>query len=352
MNSNKGLIGKLTLSALFLFTIATMSEVVSAQNEQMDRFRQRREQAIKAADDREKGKTGGAAPASGAAKVPVINVDVQMVLTRNEYPNFAAAKPNPAAKILDGESLWMYVRFSGKLANYVGEPETGEDGQPRYRLYAEIGPTGDITALNRYVMIFREEDLGLTELKINLSPGLKGRNASIPLVLDRAGASNPGVWQNEIRLSNTTAEPRPITMNLASAPLTFELTKGPAGYKRIQAGYETVLVYGGTAAGAKPSSGRFESDRVKEEVATELKKRSMEVTELRFISDDWMDSFTSTPTRSRSRSVLALISYASEGKCFEGVARIRESFDDAAGQFGSASTEVKDSKPIACSVSN
>jgi hypothetical protein len=349
MRSNKGLIGKVAIVVVFAFAVVSLTNDVSAQNEQMERFKQRREQAIKAASDREKGVTNAD---KSAAKLPVINVDVQMVLTRLEYPNFVAAKPNPAAKILDGESLWMYVKFNGKLANYVGEPENGEDGNPRYRLYAEIGPKGDITALNRYVLVFREEDLTLTELKINLSPGLKGRNASMPLVLDRAGASNPGVWQNEIRLSNTTAEPRPITMNLASSPVTFELTKGATGYKKIQSAYDNVLVYGTVAAGAKPAAGKFESDRVRQEVKTELKTRSQDLINLHFVSDDWMETFASTPQRSRSRSVLALISFSNEGKCYEGVARIRESFDEPTGKFGPTFTDVKDAKTVPCTTSN
>lgn len=342
------MIGKLSFVVVFVLALASLSGNVLGQNDQMERFKQRRDAAIKAAAEREKGIT----PEQPASKLPVMNVDVQMVLTRAEYPNFAAAKPNPAAKILDGESLWMYVKFNARLEKFVGPPENGEDGNPRYRLYAEIGPKGDITALNRYVLVFREEDLGLTELKINLSPGLKGRNASMPIVIDRAGASNPGVWQNEIRISNTTVEPRPITMNLASAPVTFDLVKGSAGYKRIQATYDTVLTYGASAPTAKPVAGKFESDRVRQEVKTELKGRSQDLIDLHFVSDDWMETSVSMPMRSRSRSVLAFISFSNEGKCFEGVARIRETYDESAAKFGSIMTDVKDSKPVPCAAAN
>jgi len=335
---------KSLLSSLVVIFAVAFGSNVFGQFTSLDKFKQRRDKAVAADEERQKAERG---EGTTAKKVPVMNVDVQMVLSPGEYPNFLAAKPNPALKIADGEPLWMYVRFNGKLGDYVGEPETGEDGKPRYRLFAEIGPRGDITSLNRFVIVFREEDLALNELKINLSPGLKGRNASIPILLDRAVASNPGVWQNELRLSNTMMEPRAITENLANAPITFDFSKGTASFKRIHSDYDSLVIFGGAAASA-PANGRFENEKLKTDVANEMKSRSMQLIDLRFVSDDWLESYSLMPARSRSRAVLGYITYSTEGKCFTGTARIRETFDDVAGKFGRAETDIKDYKPTTC----
>lgn len=338
-------IRKAVLSAFTLLAFST----AFGQFIQLEKFKQRRDRAVTAAEEREKAKNGdNSATKTAGPKIPVMNVDVQMVLTRNEHANYAEAKPNSVLKITDGEPLWMYVRFNGKLGDYVAEAEKGDDGKPRYSLFAEIGPQGDVTALNRFVIVFRDEDLKLTELKINLAPGLRGRNASIPLVLDRAAVANPGVWQNEIRLSNMIADPRPLTSNLANATLAFDLSRGAAAYKRQHTGYDSVLFYGTYAAKSLPAAGRFESERIRQQILATLLPKLAQPVNMYFVSDDWMESFAFVPTKDRKRSVLAAFTYSDAGKCFQGTVRVEEKFDDAKGTFGNTQVAISDGRSIAC----
>lgn len=346
---------------LKVFSISGSSAVVSlsyaffvfaaighAQNPTLERFRERRDQAVKAAEEREKTGTSEAAAARSTVKSPVMNVDAQMVLTRSEFENFAAARPNAVAKVKDGETLWMYVKFKGKLGDHVVAAEKAEDGTPRHQLFVEIGPQGDITALNRFVLLFRDEDLDLTELKFNLAPGLRGDNASIPIFLERASSTRPGVWQNEIRISNTNLEPRPLTMNLANAPLSLDLTNGAENYKRMYNGYDSAQMFGASMRSARPLRGRFESLRIRDLIKLALAAKEIRGTNLYFSSDDWMESYTVADTKKRSRYVLAVFAYTNGDGCFFGTARVEETFDGNSRSFGDTRIWVGDARPITC----
>src|SRR6185503_8779753 len=202
----------LIISILFVGSIV----VYSQDFPQKERFRKRTEQSIKASDDREHDRR---LEESGNLPVPkpaVMNVDVQIVLSKAEYKTFAEAKTAEAKKIGDGEPLWLYVKFKSKLGDYVLTTRHPEDPERlRYTLYAEVAPRGDITALNQYSIRFAKEDLAATELKINLAPGLFGRNKSMPVFLMTSGAAKSGVWNNEFRLTNSTTFPRALNENLA-----------------------------------------------------------------------------------------------------------------------------------------
>jgi hypothetical protein len=110
---------------------------------------------------------------------------------------------------LDGEPLWLYLKFKSKLGDYVLATRDPEDREKlRYTMYAEIAPRGDVTALSQYAIQFTKEDLRATELKIGLAPAAFGRNKSIPVFLMVSSSAKPGVWNNEFRLTNSTTVPR------------------------------------------------------------------------------------------------------------------------------------------------
>jgi hypothetical protein len=48
-----------------------------------------------------------------------MNVDVQMVLAKSELKNFAEAKAATVASIADGDPVWLFVKFNGKLGQWV-----------------------------------------------------------------------------------------------------------------------------------------------------------------------------------------------------------------------------------------
>ena len=68
-------------------------------------------------------------------------------------------------------------------------------------------------------LVFSPSELAANELKINLAPGIFGRNKSMPLLLKTADNARPGLWQNEFRIANTPAVPRGPGDFLAKSPL-------------------------------------------------------------------------------------------------------------------------------------
>ena len=130
-------------------------------------------------------------------KPAVMNVDVQIALSKSEHKTFAEAKAAEVKKLVDGEPLWLYVKFKTRLGDYVVTTRHPDDSEKlRYTLYAEVGPRGDITALNQYAIQFSKDDLAASEVKINLAPGMFGRNKSIPVFLWPTCALSMLPWRN------------------------------------------------------------------------------------------------------------------------------------------------------------
>ncbi len=113
---------------------------------------ERRNRAIRADEERQRRRNEEAGqPAASKPKAAVMNVDVQVVLSRADHKTFAEAKAASISRVTDGEPLWLYVKFNGKLGDYVlTQPDPEEPAKTRYVLFTEIGPQGDVTALNHF----------------------------------------------------------------------------------------------------------------------------------------------------------------------------------------------------------
>jgi len=339
----------LIISILFVGSIV----VYSQDFPQKERFRKRTEQSIKASDDREHDRR---LEESGNLPVPkpaVMNVDVQIVLSKAEYKTFAEAKTAEAKKIVDGEPLWLYVKFKSKLGDYVLTTRHPEDPERlRYTLYAEVAPRGDITALNQYSIRFAKEDLAATELKINLAPGLFGRNKSMPVFLMTSGAAKSGVWNNEFRLTNSTAFPRALNENLASTPITLDLAGGPGKYKKMDSQYDSIILRGTTDLAKMPVAGTFFSEEVKNHVETKLAGESITPIKIYFSGDDWEElaSFGISPRK--SRRVFATFTYRRGEACFYGVAEVVENYDLIGSKFSEAEIKLQKDLPVLCTEIN
>ncbi|MCA1589594.1 MAG: hypothetical protein LC734_04235, partial [Acidobacteria bacterium] len=181
---------------ILILLLAGIFPTVAQVPPQLERARQRMEAQIRAEEDRRRRERGEIDPsAPPKPKVAAMNVDVQAVLSKADHPNFALAKTRTAVRVADGDPLWLYLKFNGKLGDYVRTTAVADEpGKFRYQLFVEIGPKGDVRTLNEYVLEFAKEDLAMQELKINLAPGLMGRNRSIPVFLMASAAARPGLW--------------------------------------------------------------------------------------------------------------------------------------------------------------
>ena len=332
----------------FILIAGSVSSVM-AQFPQSQRVRERLDQSIKASEDREHDRRLEEAGALPVPKKAVMNVDVQVVLSKAEYKTFAEAKAAEAKKIVDGEPLWMYVKFKGKLGDYVLTTRNPQDAEKlRYTLWAEVGPRGDVTALNQFTIQFAKEDLPATELKINLAPGLFGRNKSIPVFLMTSGGAKTGVWNNEIRLTNTLAMPRSLTDNLASAPVTLDLSGGLGKYRKMDSEYDSIILRGTTDVAKMPVPGTFFSEELKGRIATKLAAENIKPLNIFFSGDDWQEFASFGLAMKKTRKVFATFTYREGEACHYGVAEIVENYDFMQTKYGEAEIKLQKNLPVQC----
>ena len=328
------------------------SSAVFAQLEQRKRSRERIDRMIEATKEREeRGQGEGTLPTPKAA---VMNVDVQIVLSGKDFKTFAEAKPNALNRVVDGTPLWLYVKFKGKLGDYVfTTPNPEEPGKVKYVLYAEIGPQGDVTALNQYLLQFSKEDLVANELKINLAPGLFGRNKSMQVFLASAAAVKPGVWNNEFRLANSPGLPRSANAHLAKAGIALDSVGGSTKYRKMDAEYDSIILRGTADVTKMPIPGTFFSETVKTQVLAKLQNEGITPAKFYFSGDDWtVFAVGSMMTMKQNRKVFASYTYQKGADCFYGVAEVVQTYDPFISRFGEASINLTKDFPITCTELN
>lgn len=310
----------------------------------MDQLRKADEAEQKAREDEDLSATAIPKP-----KPSVLNVDVQAVLTTREYKDFAEAKPFAAKRVNDGDPVWAYIKFNGKLGDYVLTVRDAEnDDQFKYMLFAEVGPQSDVTALSRYVIEFSKEDLSLTEVKINLAPGLPGRNAALPVFIDVAGTRGQGLWNNEFRLANTAVMPRTLKDNLASAELTMSFGSSFTKYPKVLENFGSMVLRGTTDTAALPIAGSFYSLPIKSEIIKRLESDSIRPVRFYFASSGWLEYGQSVTRPGRVREVTAVFTYRTGNGCKYGVARVIQDFDPMADRFSNSTITVTKDLPLKC----
>ena len=256
-------------------------------------------------------------------------------------------------KVTDGEPLWLYVKFKSKLGDYVLTTRHPDDREKlRYTLYAEIAPRGDITALNQYSIQFTKEDLPATEVKINLAPGLFGRNKSIPVFLMTSGSAKTGVWNNEFRLTNTIAVPRALTQNLVSVPITLDFSGGLSKYPKMDSEYDSIILRGSTDLTKLPIAGTFFSDALREQVATRLATENIQPIKIYFSGDDWQEFASFGGNIKKTKRVFATFTYRRGEGCFYGVAELVENFDFMQSKFVRGEASLKKDLAVPCTEVN
>ncbi len=336
-----------------MFILATggaLAVAANAQLPQLERIRKQRDRAIQAEQQREEDRRRKEAGLPTKNPKPaVMNVDVQAVVSKADAKNFAEAKPQAAVKVADGDPLWLYVKFNGKLGDYVLTVPTDDPEAPLYILYAEIGPAGDATTLQRYTLQFAKEDLAATELKLGLAPALQGRNRSLPVFLNAAGTSRPGVWNNELRLTNNISIPRGAADNLTKNPLTFSFAGAVAKYPRMAAEYDSVLMRGTPDESKLPmGSGFFDAD-IKAKVEAKLQTDGIAPDKVYFAGGDtWMEFAGSADQLKRHRKAFAVYTRRSGDACSFGVAKVEQVYEDFTSKFSEPAITLEKEQPLPC----
>ncbi|PYS98652.1 MAG: hypothetical protein DMF63_14775 [Acidobacteria bacterium] len=338
---------KAFLTILLIITAATT--VAYAQIEQAERYKRRMDQSIKASAEREHDSRLEAEAALPVPKAAVTNVDVQAVFSKTDQKTFAAAKAAEAKKVLDGEPLWLYLKFKTKLGDYVLTTRNPDDREKlRYLLFAEIGPRGDVTALSQFTIQFSKEDLAATEFKIGLAPALFGRNKSIPVFLMASDSAKPGVWNNELRLSNTVAQPRPPTSTLSVVPVTLDFAGGVTKYKKLASEYDSIILRGTTDVSKLPFAGTFFSEPLKTAITEKLAAENITPVKVYVSGDDWQEFGSGGITTTKARKVFATFTYRSGESCMYGVAEVLQNYDFMESKYGAPQITIQKDLPAQC----
>lgn len=339
----------------FLTLLATSLPALG-QFPQRQRSRERIDRMVKAAEDREASEKTGTRGESGLPmpKPAVLNVDVQAVISGKDLKTFAEAKLSPVSRVADGTPLWLYIKFNGKLGDYVSTvPDTNEPGKLKYLLYAEVGPQGDVTALNQFVLQFAKEELAANELKINLAPGLFGRNKSMPVFLTTAVGVKPGVWNNEFRLTNAAGLPRSPAANLTKTDIALDFAGGLEKYRKMEAEYDSIILRGSPDVTKMPVPGTFFSEPLKSEITAKLKAEGITPAKFYFSGDDWMTSTSrSMMEMKQNRQVFATYTYQKDEACFYGVAEVVQTYNSFNLKFSESEIILTNNLPITCAALN
>ncbi len=327
------------------------------QIQQAERSRERRDRMIRAGEERTRlSEEAAKVSAVPKPKAAVMNVDVRIALTRNEHKTFAEAQTNSVARIADGEPLWLNIKFNGKLGDFVfAESDKEEPGSLRYLLFTEVGPQGDVTALTKFTLQFSSAELSATELKINLAPGIYGKNKSIPILLKTADNARPGVWSNEIRVANSSVIPRAPTEFLAKTAVVLDLSGTHTKYRQSWAEYDSILLRGTSDVSKMPLPGTFFSLGVQREIEAKLAGSQIVPVKFYFSGDEWSEVASSpfslqdaaVSTR-KERRVFATYTYQKFGSCLYGIAEVTQAYDESASRFLISSIDLTNDFPIDC----
>ncbi|MEO8648667.1 MAG: hypothetical protein ABI539_05835 [Acidobacteriota bacterium] len=337
-------------SILLVLAFLTIQATVAAQSPQMRRIQDRLRRSAEAERERARRRTMENDPSiPKPPKAAVMNVDVRIAVTTVEYPTFSEAEQNRVEKIADGDTVWLYAKFNGKAGDYTHNiVDADNPGRVRHLLYFEVGPQGDVTTISRYVIELTKQELESPELKINLSPGSMWQKRSLPVLLVAASKGRPGLWTDEVRLTNTIVVPRGQNENLAKTDLVLDLAGGADKYRLIAENYDSVWLRGTTDPRMLPIGGTLNSDPIRKLITAKLRTEGIQPTRLYFAGDSWTEYATFTPSARRGRTAHAVFTYKKLQKCYYGVARADETFDQMSGKFKDTAITLTKDYSVAC----
>lgn len=320
--------------AFFAFVSVANGQIRQAEGKTVEERSQQKALEIERTEQERRRIEAEQGVATADVKPAVMNVDVQMALTKLEYKNFAEAKPNISKEITDGDNLWLYVKFNGKLERYVYRLQ--EDLGERYVLFVEYGPEGDTTAKSHQVIEFRKDELNLTELKMSLSPGRAGNNRALAIFSKNVSASKPGRWSNELRITNKPGLPRGINDYLAKVAFVCDFTRGFTKYPKMTATFESMVLRDTLDESKLPIAGTFDDQSVLIAINERLAAEKITPTRIYFAGDNWLE-YSDLPTSQRQfRTVTGVVQYQAGAKCLYGTATVLQVYNQAENRYGNS----------------
>ncbi len=270
----------------------------------------------------------------------VMNFDVQMVLTKTDSKNFAEAQAKIPAQVMDGDNVFLFVKFREKLQRNVYTLRSS-DGTERYLIFVEYGPQGDSTAKSHSILEFRKDELSASELKFSLSPGKAGNNSSLAIFIKNIATSKPGRWSNEIRFTNNPAFPRGANDYLAKVGFVADFTKGFVKYPKMLTSYESMVLRDTTDESVLPIEGKFADPHVRTELEQRLTADGITPSRIYFSGDRWSE-YSDLPANQRQfRSITGVFQYQQDNTCLYGIATITQPYAPMDDRYGDSMITIK-----------
>ncbi|HQZ81729.1 MAG TPA: hypothetical protein PLR83_00785 [Pyrinomonadaceae bacterium] len=307
--------------------LAAFAVSSNAQFPQAQRARERMQQASQPPDPNKK-----------PVYKPKTNVDVSMVLAKKDVASFALAQPLAAAKIADGDPLWLYIRFKDELGKYVYR--THGEGGDRYLLALELGKPGIMGTAMHYILSFTEPELKQKELKIALTSGLWGRNSSLPIFLRSVADPERKVAATDLSLTGVFGFPKSNTDDLARITISAADPKGSPLYEKMLADYKKDVIRG-SKADVLPKEGTFDDAGIRARLFATLAESGIKPSRLYFAADDWVE-FSDQPMRvMEKRTMDAVFIYDRDGGCFYGTVEITQPYDPMLRSYGASTFKIE-----------
>jgi len=278
---------------------------------------------------------------------PKTNVDVSMVLAKKDVATFALAQPLAAAKIADGDPLWLYIRFKDELGKYVYR--THGEGGDRYLLALEIGKPGVMGTVMHYILSFTEPELKQKELKIALTSGVWGRNSSSPIFLRSVTEADKRPASIDLSLTGVFGFPKSSTDDLARITLPADRSKANPLYEKMLADYKKDLIRGSKTE-LLPKEGTFDDAGIRARLFATLAESGITPSRLYFAADDWVE-YSDQPMRvMEKRRMDAVFIYDRDGGCFYGTAAITQPYDPMLRTYGASTFVIEHEIARPCEV--
>lgn len=278
---------------------------------------------------------------------PKTNVDVSMVLAKKDVASFALAQPLAAAKIADGDPLWLYIRFKDELGKYVFR--THGEGGDRYLLALEIGKPGIMGTAMHYILSFTEPELKQKELKIALTNGVWGRNNSSPIFLRSVADPEKKVVGTDLSLTGAFGFPRSNADDLARITIPTLASKVHPLYEKMLADYKKDVIRA-AKADLLPKEGSFDDAGIRARLLATLEESGITPSRLYFAADDWVE-YSDQPMRVMERRRMdAVFIYERDGGCFYGTAEITQPYDVMLRSYGASTFKIEHEIARPCEV--
>lgn len=247
-----------------------------------------------------------------------------VVFANAEYPDYTAAAQHAVKEVRDGDEVWMYVKFPGPLANYVGTGKTTHpDGTVSETAVVTVecdasrkATDSDTTVAEQAIFLkggnkssARLENIDVTtqnELKIYLSKYVRHKSSFVMLKCITKNQAEPLNVRLLLKGKNLDV--------ITSSTLTGLFDSGFPTYMKQWNAYDKVLTSGDILDNELPPIGKFSDAKIRDAIATTVQADGISAPKIYFTMDAWRELSSTRPNVLKERLIYAFALYKKDGQ--------------------------------------